>query len=112
MRLLRQVDNGVFELTKELREQDIPRHAILSHTSSLDDPDEISFHDFHQGFLKPNIEHIKPAGIAKLRFCADQAARNGLNYVWVDTCCIDKDSSAVLQAAPATGRSTTTIGLG
>jgi hypothetical protein len=99
VRLLGQVDNGGFELAKELREQGIPRYAILSHTWSLTDADEIHCQDFDHGFLQPNIEHIKPAGIAKLRFCVHQAARNGLDYGWVDACCIDKDSSAVLQEA-------------
>jgi len=37
------------------------------------------------------------AGYQKIRFCGAQAARHGLKYFWVDTCCIDKLSSAELQ---------------
>lgn len=39
------------------------------------------------------------AGYDKIRFCAEQARRDGLSYFWVDTCCIDKRSSAELSEA-------------
>jgi hypothetical protein len=35
----------------------------------------------------------------KIRFCEEQARRDGLHYFWVDTCCIDKSSSAELAEA-------------
>ncbi|PVH68331.1 HET-domain-containing protein, partial [Cadophora sp. DSE1049] len=35
----------------------------------------------------------------KIRFCAEQAKRDGLQYFWVDTCCIDKSNSAELTEA-------------
>jgi hypothetical protein len=35
----------------------------------------------------------------KLQFCAPQAAQAGLHYMWIDTCCIDKSSSAELSEA-------------
>jgi hypothetical protein len=38
-------------------------------------------------------------GYNKIRFCGEQAKRDGLQYFWVDTCCIDKSSSAELQEA-------------
>ncbi|KAH8680005.1 hypothetical protein BGZ60DRAFT_401115 [Tricladium varicosporioides] len=38
-------------------------------------------------------------GYKKLQFCGQQAARDRLDYFWVDTCCIDKSSSAELQEA-------------
>jgi hypothetical protein len=39
------------------------------------------------------------AGYKKIRFCGEQAKRDGLRCFWVDTCCIDKSSSAELQEA-------------
>ncbi|WPJ57284.1 hypothetical protein SMAC4_13009 [Sordaria macrospora] len=39
------------------------------------------------------------AGYAKIRFCGDQAWRDGLKFFWVNTCCIDKSDSAELQHA-------------
>jgi hypothetical protein len=38
-------------------------------------------------------------GFDKIRFCGEQARRDGLHYFWVDTCCIDKSSSAELAEA-------------
>jgi hypothetical protein len=37
--------------------------------------------------------------MTKSRFCGEQARRDGLQYFWIDTCCIDKSSSAELQEA-------------
>jgi len=39
------------------------------------------------------------AGYDKIRFCGEQARRDGLQYFWVDTCCIDKSDSAELSEA-------------
>jgi hypothetical protein len=39
------------------------------------------------------------AGYRKIQFCGEQARLDGLPYFWVDTCCIDKSSSAELQEA-------------
>jgi hypothetical protein len=68
---------------------DIPPYAILSHVW---DKEEISFQDIH---LPPKkIESMK--GFQKIRFCTKQAKDDGLSYCWIDTCCIDKSSSAQL----------------
>ncbi|KAF2186277.1 hypothetical protein K469DRAFT_664161 [Zopfia rhizophila CBS 207.26] len=39
------------------------------------------------------------AGYRKIRFCGKQAANDGLQFFWVDTCCIDKSSSSELSEA-------------
>ncbi|KAH8664390.1 heterokaryon incompatibility protein-domain-containing protein [Xylariales sp. PMI_506] len=36
-------------------------------------------------------------GLDKIRSCARQALKDNINHIWVDTCCIDKSSSAELQ---------------
>ena len=41
----------------------------------------------------------KVPGYNKIRFCGEQARRDGLQYFWIDTCCIDKSSSTELQEA-------------
>jgi hypothetical protein len=33
------------------------------------------------------------AGYRKIRFCGEQALKDGLQFFWVDTCCIKQDSS-------------------
>jgi hypothetical protein len=39
------------------------------------------------------------AGYSKIQFCGEQARRDGLQYFWVDTCCIDKSNSTELAEA-------------
>lgn len=57
------------------------------------DDAEVTFDD-----MEKKTEKSK-AGYAKLRYCANQARKEGLDYCWVDTCCINKQSSAELSEA-------------
>ena len=93
MRLLQLKSDGSFELTDDLEDNNIPKYAILSHTWLADD-DEVRFEDLVEGNA-----HRKAAGSHKIKFCGEQAAKDGLDYFWVDTCCINKSSSAELQEA-------------
>jgi hypothetical protein len=94
MRLLHFDQSGGLCLTKDLSEEELSSHpyAILSHTWGTDD-EEVSFADLTQG-----LGNTK-AGYEKLRFCGKQAADDDLHYFWVDTCCINKSSSAELSTA-------------
>ncbi|KAK0705854.1 hypothetical protein B0T26DRAFT_679638 [Lasiosphaeria miniovina] len=89
MRLLERDDTGGIRLTEDLIDK-IPPYAILSHTWGNE---EVLFSDLMNGTGK------NKAGYAKIQFCGDQASRDGLKFFWVDTCCIDKSSSAELQEA-------------
>ncbi|KAF2023857.1 HET-domain-containing protein, partial [Setomelanomma holmii] len=60
----------------------IPPYAILSHRWG---DSEILMEDV----LNRNYKE-KEEGHRKLRFCAEQAAQDGLQYFWIDTCCIDR----------------------
>lgn len=91
MRLLRLEPDGEFRLV-EYFGKNIPRYAILSHTWGADG-EEVTYKDLADG-----VEKSKP-GYVKLRFCGNQAAKDGLQFFWVDTCCIDKSSSAELSEA-------------
>jgi hypothetical protein len=88
MRLLECKNDGEFSLTQFFG--DIPRYAILSHTWG---PEEVNFRDMMEG------NGTSKTGFDKIRFCGEQARRDGLQYFWVDTCCIDKSSSAELSEA-------------
>lgn len=90
MRLLQRHGDIGFRLVKF--EKHIPPYAILSHTWGTED-DEVNFSDINdgRGTTKP--------GYRKIEFCAEQAARDDLEFFWVDTCCIDKSSSAELAEA-------------
>lgn len=71
----------------------VPPYAILSHTWGIDE-DEVSFRDFKRGgFEKGGTQPTKLIG------CCTQTKKDGLRYVWIDTCCIDKASSAELNEA-------------
>ncbi|KAF1977466.1 HET-domain-containing protein [Bimuria novae-zelandiae CBS 107.79] len=73
MRLLLRSHTGEFNLTKEFVGDDIiPPYAILSHTRREGE---------------------------EIRFCGEQAERDGLQYFWVDTCCIDKSNYGELREA-------------
>ncbi|PQE27753.1 hypothetical protein CJF31_00009986 [Rutstroemia sp. NJR-2017a BVV2] len=89
MRLLHYNNDGEFSLT-EFFESDIPKYAILSHRWGAE---EVTFMDLIDGISKSK------AGYSKIQFCGEQAKRNGLQYFWVDTCCIDKSNSTELAEA-------------
>ncbi|KAK7985713.1 Vegetative incompatibility protein HET-E-1 [Apiospora saccharicola] len=75
-----------------------PEYAILSHTW-ISPKDEITYQDFKQ--RKGDIENdiFKQKGWAKLREYCDRAARDGWEWAWMDTCCIDKTNPADTQEA-------------
>jgi ankyrin repeat protein len=91
MRLLQVHKSGSFSLIERFGD-DIPPYAILSHTWGSPD-EEVTFQDLQAGLG----EHKR--GYRKIIFCGKQAADDGLKFFWVDTCCIDKTSSAELSEA-------------
>jgi hypothetical protein len=92
MRLLQLNKAGEVSLLNDNIGDDVPPYAILSHTWGADG-EEVTYKDLMNGTGKGK------AGYNKIRFCGEQAKRDGLQYFWVDTCCIDKSSSAELQEA-------------
>ncbi|KAI0523802.1 heterokaryon incompatibility protein-domain-containing protein [Xylaria bambusicola] len=63
-------------------------YAILSHTW---EDEEVTFQEFH------DLEKARQKkGFVKIHETCRIAASRGLHYAWVDTCCIDKSSSAEL----------------
>jgi hypothetical protein len=91
MRLLEYGEDGRLTITS-FNENAIPPYAILSHTWGAD-TEEVTFVDLAKGDGKH-----KP-GYAKIRFCGEQAQQDGLQYFWVDTCCIDKSDKVELSHA-------------
>ncbi|KAL7935748.1 heterokaryon incompatibility protein domain-containing protein [Trichoderma chlorosporum] len=83
--------NGRFQLIKAPT-GDIPKYAILSHTWGPD-TQEVTFKDLVEG------TGTDKTGYDKIRFCAAQARHDGLRYIWVDTCCIDKTNNTELAEA-------------
>jgi hypothetical protein len=73
-------------------DNELPPYAILSHRWG-EAAGEVSFED-----IKGNAGKNK-SGYEKIRFCGEQVKRDELQYFWIDTCCIDKSSSAELSEA-------------
>ncbi|KAI4910125.1 hypothetical protein J4E90_007556 [Alternaria incomplexa] len=79
--------------TRKLEEffgDSIPPYAILSHTWGKE---EVSLQDLSRE------GHQQKQGYGKIEGCCQQAIKDRLLWVWVDTCCIDKTSSAELSEA-------------
>ncbi|KAK1834093.1 ankyrin repeat-containing domain protein [Podospora conica] len=72
--------------------RDIPEYSILSHTWG---DNEVTFQDMRQLDGYPSRE----GGLEKIRFACEQSARDGLDWTWVDTCCINKADSTELNEA-------------
>ena len=91
----------------EFYDSNIPEYAILSHRWG---PEEASFQDLernlHQKERSPPFapQKVKDPfegheGFAKIKNCCALALKDGFEWVWIDTCCIDKKSSAELTEA-------------
>ena len=68
----------------------IPPYAILSHRW---EEEEVSFQDMQTG------NAYEKRGWKKIENCCQLAKSELRNYVWIDTCCIDKTSSCELSEA-------------
>lgn len=72
--------------------RNIPKYAILSHT--WEEEGEVTYQD-----VMTNPDYASMKGHKKIEMTCQLAAASGLRYAWVDTCCIDKSSSAELSEA-------------
>lgn len=108
---------GTTDLTLHFFMDDVPAYAILSHTWGRE---EVSFQDIQSlrsvafqdiqnlrmgrlgppSFAGQDLLDIKiRAGYMKIERCCSQAAADGYQYAWIDTCCIDKTNSSELSEA-------------
>ncbi|CAK7228113.1 hypothetical protein SEUCBS140593_006806 [Sporothrix eucalyptigena] len=71
----------------------VPRYAILSHTW---EDSEVTFQDMTSAD-DPDLEEAKKkAGFGKIEKSCELARKAGIEYIWIDTCCIDKTNSTEL----------------
>ncbi|EEU41410.1 uncharacterized protein NECHADRAFT_83471 [Fusarium vanettenii 77-13-4] len=74
-----------------------PSYAILSHRW---EDEEVTLRDLENGRSKQKKGHPKQKkGYEKLQGSCALASSEGFEYIWIDTCCIDKSSSAELSEA-------------
>lgn len=88
MRLIKASSVSVVE--REFWSDDIPPYGILSHTW---EGGEVSYQDMM------NDTAMGKDGYRKIEMTCKLALADKLEYVWVDTCCIDKTCSAELSEA-------------
>jgi Heterokaryon incompatibility protein (HET) len=89
MRLLEMKSPGEYSLIQVATHNTVP-YAILSHTWT---DQEVTYQDLIRGTGKDK------SGYEKIKFCREQAAKDDLQYFWVDTCCIDKSNAVELSTA-------------
>jgi hypothetical protein len=86
---MRLLDTRTLELKSFF--ENTPRYAILSHCW---EEEEVVFSDL------TNLEEARAKkGFSKIEKTSAQAIKDGFDYCWIDTCCIDKSSSAELSEA-------------
>ncbi|KAH8684285.1 heterokaryon incompatibility protein-domain-containing protein [Tricladium varicosporioides] len=68
----------------------IPEYAILSHCWGAE---EVTFQHIN------GYEWHDMPGATKIKYVSSYCKEQGFHYVWIDTCCIDKSSSAELSEA-------------
>ncbi|THU90976.1 HET-domain-containing protein, partial [Dendrothele bispora CBS 962.96] len=71
-----------------------PPYAILSHTWEAG---EVLFQDLQPSAHRNLTE--KKLGYQKIRMSCNLAREDDIPYIWIDTCCINKESSAELSEA-------------
>ncbi|KAH8884356.1 HET-domain-containing protein [Thozetella sp. PMI_491] len=91
---MRLLNTETFELDSFPAAEDAPPYAILSHTWGHE---EVLFEDARHG--KEHLHNCGKEGLYKVLRSTSKANHDGYGYIWIDTCCIDKSSSAELSEA-------------
>jgi hypothetical protein len=93
---MRLINASTLEL-ENFSDGEVPSYAILSHTWGPD-KDEVTFLEMRDASIRAQLRG-RP-GFRKIqKTCEIAQAIYGLEYAWVDTCAIDKSSSAELSEA-------------
>lgn len=88
---MRLINTDTLELS-EFFEPQVPAYAILSHTW---EKGELTLREW----ADPSMATPGKAGYKKICMAASLSRRGGFVWLWVDTVCIDKTSSAELSEA-------------
>lgn len=87
---MRLLNTQTLELA-EFFEANVPEYTTLSHTWGHD---EVTYQHIQSLGVAREMQ-----GFAKIEGACRLAASEGFKYIWIDTCCIDKSSSAELSEA-------------
>lgn len=92
---MRLLNTATYQLQVFEGTEDIPEYAILSHTWGSN---EIVLEDLEKASLEQWQREKKDAHY-KIQGSCHKAAISGHEWIWIDTCCIDKRSSSELSEA-------------
>ncbi|KAK7437392.1 hypothetical protein VKT23_018637 [Stygiomarasmius scandens] len=97
---MRLLNTATLELEDFVIEDTIPPYAILSHTW-YSPGQEILFEDVRTKCWYEMYDKAeeKPKGYSKVKNACELAQKRKFDYIWIDTCCINKESSAELSEA-------------
>jgi len=91
---MRLIDTTTLELV-EFNEAELPPYAILSHTWETS---EVLYHDLVHEYPSPQVT-TRPSFKKVRETCRVAREVHKYQHCWIDTCCIDKSSSAELSEA-------------
>ncbi|KAK7439981.1 hypothetical protein VKT23_017234 [Stygiomarasmius scandens] len=80
----RLIDTDTLKLVGFRKDVTIPPYAILSHRWILGE--EIVYDEFN----KPREETSSKSGYQKIQAACQQARKDNIRYIWIDTCCIEQ----------------------
>ncbi|KAK4450382.1 heterokaryon incompatibility protein-domain-containing protein, partial [Podospora aff. communis PSN243] len=89
---MRLINTDTLALEEFINARDCPKYAILSHRWLRQ---ELTYQEYQDEAKKQR----KPESLGKVRKACDLARGRNHAYIWIDTCCIDKSSSAEISEA-------------
>jgi hypothetical protein len=94
---MRLLNTQSLELSRLYVPNEVPDYVILSHRWGSE---EVTFVDIQQAPIsEPSSVTRTKSGFLKVQGACALALKDGYKWVWIDSCCIDKSSSAELQEA-------------
>ncbi|KAK1755526.1 heterokaryon incompatibility protein-domain-containing protein [Echria macrotheca] len=93
---MRLINTTTEKLEEFIDPKKFPKYAILSHRW-LDE--EVTCREYQEESTNLKTQHNKCKSLEKIRKACQLAKGRKHEYIWIDTCCIDKTSSAEISEA-------------
>src|SRR3954469_7367495 len=94
---MRLLNTKCLELSRPYVPSEVPDYVILSHRWTTE---EVTFADISKAPIsEPQSQTRTKGGFAKIQGACELALQDGYEWIWIDSCCIDKSSSAELREA-------------
>lgn len=73
------------------------KYGIVSHKWLMPNSQEVQFDDLRDPTSRSTAQEEKRSGFAKIIQTCELAKAQGLKYIWLDTCCINKTNPTEIQ---------------